>query len=298
MTDDAAQRRNGVLCAVAAFSLWGAFPIYFKVATGVTALEMLAHRIAWAVPFGLVIVLMRRQWPELRAIVRDRRTLAWLALGSTVIAINWLVYIFAVQENQIFQASLGYYINPLLLVLAGFVFHGERLRPAQALAVIFAAAGVLVLAMRGGEWPWISLTLAVSFTIYGLVRKQVQVGAMPGLFIETLFLLPAALAYLVLLGGRAELAFVNGSTLLTWLLVLAGPLTVLPLLLFAIGARRLRLSTIGFLQFIGPTGQFLVGVAYGEPVTPAHAICFALIWAAVTIFCVDAWRARPRTAAV
>ncbi|MEL7239694.1 MAG: EamA family transporter, partial [Planctomycetota bacterium] len=141
MTDDAAWRRNGVLCAVAAFSLWGGFPIYFKVATGVTALEMLAHRIAWAVPFGLAIVLWRRQLPELRSIFRDVRTMSWLALGSAVIAINWLVYIFAVQEDQIFQASLGYYINPLLLVLAGFIFQGERLRPAQALAVAIAFAG-------------------------------------------------------------------------------------------------------------------------------------------------------------
>lgn len=292
MTEGAAWRRNGVLCAAAAFTMWGAFPIYFKVATGVSALEMLAHRIAWAVPFGLLIILARRQWPDVRAVFRDRHTLRWLTLGAAVISINWLVYIFAVQENQIFQASLGYYINPLLLVLAGFVFLGERLRRAQAVAVVLATAGVLVLTIRGGQWPWISLVLAVSFTIYGLVRKQVTVGAMPALFVETVLLLPAALAYLWFLGSGAGLAFGNVSTQLTVLLVLAGPLTVLPLLLFAIGARRLRLSTVGFLQFIGPTGQFMVGVAYGEPVTTAHAICFGLIWMAVAVFCADAWRSR------
>ncbi|MEM6641008.1 MAG: EamA family transporter RarD [Pseudomonadota bacterium] len=289
---DAVWRRNGVLCAVAAFSMWGAFPIYFKITPGVSALEMLAHRITWAVPFGLSIVLWRRQIKHVLGIFRDRRTMLWLTLGAFFIAVNWLVYTYAVQNDQIFQASLGYYINPLLLVLAGFLFLGERLRLGQAIAVVVASAGVMVLALKGAGWPWLSLTLAVSFTVYGFIRKQITVGAMPALFVETLLLLPAAVIYLFVLRNRSALAFTSISTELDILLLLAGPVTVLPLLFFAIGARRLRLSTVGFLQFIGPTGQFLVGMAYGESMTPAHALCFGLIWTAVALFCFDAWRHR------
>lgn len=297
MTDDAAWRRNGVISGALAFAMWGAFPIYFKVATGVSALEMLAHRIVWAVPFGLLIVLARRQWTEVRRVVSERRTFGLLLVSATVIAINWLVYIFAIQNDQIFQASLGYYINPLLLVLAGFLFLGERLRRGQTLAVGLAFFGVAVLVVQGGQFPLISLVLALSFTVYGLVRKQVVVGAMPGLFIETIVLLPPALIYLLFLANTNALAFGADQPRLSFLLLLAGPLTVLPLLFFAIGARRLQLATIGFLQFIGPTGQFLLGVYYGEPLTTANIICFSFIWLAVSVFVIDAFVNSRRVAA-
>ncbi len=288
------QTRNGVLCGVLAFAMWGAFPIYFKVATGVEALEMLAHRIVWAVPFGLLIILARRQWPEVKRAVADRRTLGYLCLSAAFISINWLVYIWAVQNEQIFQASLGYYINPLLLVLAGFVFLGERLRRAQVAAVALAATGVGVLVVSGGEFPVVSLTLAASFTVYGIIRKRVVVGAMPGLFIETIVLLPVAAVYLIWLMVHGNSAFVTSNPTLAMLLLLAGPLTVLPLLLFAIAARRLRLATIGFLQFIGPTGQFMVGLYYGEMLTTAGMVCFTLIWLAVALFVFDALRGEKQ----
>jgi len=292
MSDNAAWRRNGVLSGALAFAMWGAFPIYFKVATGVSALEMLAHRVVWAVPFGLLIVLLRRQWGEVLRVIRDRRTLGLLVVSAAFIAVNWLVYIFAIQNDQIFQASLGYYINPLLLVLAGYLFLGERLRRGQTLAVVLAATGVGVLAVQGDAFPLISLTLAVSFTAYGLIRKQVVVGAMPGLFIETIVLLPLAVGYLFFLAASDAMAFGADQPRLSLLLLLAGPLTVLPLVFFAIGARRLRLATIGFLQFIGPTGQFFLGIYYGEPLNVANMVCFGFIWVAVVVFVVDAFVGR------
>ncbi len=281
------QTRQGVLAGVLAFGMWGAFPIYFKIATGVEALEMLAHRVVWAVPFGLLIILARKQWPEVNQILKTPRILAWLCASAAFISVNWLVYIWAVQHNQVFQASLGYYINPLLLVWAGFVFLGERLRRKQGIAVGFACIGVAILALSGGQVPWIAMTLAVSFTVYGLVRKQVQVNAMPGLFVETSLLFPIALAYLLYLLSSGDAAF-GSNTRISSLLLLAGPLTVLPLLFFAVSARRLSLSTIGFLQFIGPSGQFLVGLYYDEPLTRAHLMCFGFIWLAVAIFVYDA----------
>lgn len=281
--------RNGVLAGILAFAMWGAFPIYFQIADGVGAVEMLLHRIFWSVPFGLLIILARSQWPEVRRIVRDRRCLLYLLLSSVFITINWLVYTWAVQNEQIYQASLGYYINPLTFLLVGFVFLGERLRRMQSVAVLLATAGVLVLTFAGGQFPLISITLAISFTIYGVVRKQVVVGAMPGLFVETVILFPFSVLGLFVLLRSGVAAFTPDDPGLAALLILAGPLTVLPLLFFAISARRLRLGTIGFLQFIGPTGQFLVGYYYGEPLTIPHIICFTLIWTAVAVFVLDVW---------
>lgn len=292
--------REGLLAALIAYTLWGFLPIYFKVVGTVPATEVLAHRILWAVPFGLPIVLARRQWPEVARTLHAARTLGLLAIAATFIAVNWLVYIWAVQNELIFQASLGYYINPLLYVLVGVAAFGERLRRLQTGAVLLAAAGVAVLTISGLEFPLISLTLATSFTIYGTIRSRVAIGGMPGLFIETLVLLPLAAAYLAWLASRDALVFASGDGAMTGTLVLAGPFTVLPLLCFALAARRLRLSTIGILQFIAPTLQFLVGLAYGEELTAPHVVCFALIWTAVTLFSWDAWRdsrpAMPATA--
>lgn len=237
--------RNGVLSGVLASVMWGAFPVYFKITDGVSALEMLVHRIVWAVPFGALIILARRQWPEVRRIFADRRTIGLLSISAFFITANWLIYIWAVQNEQIFQGSLGYYINPLLLVLVGFVFFGERLRVLQFAAVVLAAVGVLVLTIGGGQFPTISIALATSFTIYGVVRKRVVVGAMPGLFVETLILFPIAAIYLETLLRSDTSAFRWEDPQMFGLLLLAGPLTVVPLLFFAIAARRLQLSTIG-----------------------------------------------------
>lgn len=281
--------RNGVLAGVLAFSMWGAFPIYFQIAGDVSAVEMLLHRIVWSVPFGAMIILARRQWPQVRTAMLDRRTLGFLTLSALFITLNWLVYTWAVQNSQIFQASLGYYINPLVLIIVGFMFFGERLRAMQVAAVILAAAGVAVLTISGGQFPFISLTLAFSFTIYSVVRKQVVVGAMPGLFVETLILFPVSAVILYYLIATGPSPFTPENPRMMALLLLAGPLTVLPLLFFAVSARRLKLSTIGFLQFIGPTGQFVVGYYYGEELTWPHLICFAFIWLAVILFIFDVW---------
>lgn len=283
--------RNGVIAALLAYTMWGFLPIYFKAVAAVPSLEVLAHRIVWAVPFGGLIILARRQWPEVRRALGHPRTLGLLAVAALFIAINWLVYILAVQGGQIFQASLGYYINPLMYVLIGVVFLRERLRKLQTIAVVLAAGGVAVLTISGGVFPLISLTLAVSFTTYGVIRSRVVVGGMPGLFIETLILVPLSLAYVIWLLHAGESSFGLQDPWMMGGLVLAGPLTVLPLLCFALAARRLRLSTIGIMQFIAPTLQFLMGLAYGEQLTLPHAICFSLIWIAVIAFSWDAWRA-------
>ena len=214
-----------------------------------------------------------------------------------MLGVNWLVYIWAVQNDQIFQGSLGYYINPLIYVLVGVVFFGERLRRLQVGAVVLAAAGVSVLTISGGEFPLIALTLATTFTIYGVIRSRVVVGGMTGLFVETLVLFPAACAWLLWLSIGDAAVFGADDTGASVLLTLAGPVTVLPLLFFALAARRLRLSTIGFMQFIAPTLQFLVGLAYGEMLTGPHIACFALIWLAVILFSSDALRQSRAAAA-
>lgn len=270
--------------------MWGFLPIYFKFVAAVAAPEILAHRIIWAVPFGALIIAARRQWPEVRRALGNRRTLAFLALAAIFIAINWFGYIVAVQTGHIFQGSLGYYINPLMYVAIGVLFLRERLHRLQALAVVLAAIGVAVLTVSGGQFPAIALTLAGSFTVYGVIRSQVAVGGMPGLFIETLILFPLAAGYLLWQMFAGASAFGPHDPAMAVLLVLAGPLTAVPLLFFALAARRLRLSTIGILQFIAPTLQFLVGLAYGEQLTAPRAICFSLIWIAVAVFSLDAWK--------
>ena len=284
--------RAGLIAALVAYVSWGFLPIYFKAVDDVPALEVLAHRIVWAVPLGLAIVLWRRQLPELWRALRHRQTVMLLALAAVFIAVNWLTYIGAVQGGHIFQGSLGYYINPLMYVLIGAAFFRDRLRPLQLAAVGLAAAGVAVLTVSGGEFPAIALILAASFTGYGVIRARVPVGAMPGLLIETAILCPLAAAWLLYLGAHDAAFFTPAQPAKAGLLALAGPLTVFPLLAFALAARRLRLSTIGFMQFIAPTLQFAVGLGYGERLTAAHAVCFSLIWIAVGTFSWDAWRAR------
>ncbi len=285
-----ADARDGIICALIAFSFWGVFPIYFVIVKDVSAIEVLLHRIIWSVPFGAIIIHLRRQWPEVVSAFKNRRTLFFLSLSALVITSNWLVYIWAVQIEQINQASLGYYINPLLFALAGVLIFGERLRKAQTTAVILAAIGVGILTTSGGQFPAIALFLGVAFAIYGVIRKQVDIGGMPGLFIETVVLLPFALVWLfwLMLHGNADFSLANPP--LAGMLIIAGPLTVTPLLLFALAARRLNLSTIGMMQFIAPTLQFAIAVYYGEALTVAHIVCFAFIWLAVILFSVDAWR--------
>lgn len=290
--------RDGIISGLIAFFIWGMFPVYFTLVKDVLPNEVLAHRIIWAVPFGALIIHMRGQWRDVGGALRHRRTLGFLVLSAILITGNWLVYIWAVQLEQINQASLGYYINPLLFALAGVVLFGERLRKAQIAAIILAAAGVAVLTFSGGKFPAIAIFLGITFVIYGVIRKQVAVGGMPGLFIETLVLSPFALIYLVWLTMNGAATFSLNDPSLAMILVCAGPLTVIPLLFFALAARRVNLLTVGMMQFIAPTLQFAVAVYYGEVLTTAHVICFGLIWMAVGLFSIDAWRTSRALAAV
>ena len=288
--------RDGIVCALIAYFVWGILPVYFKLVGTVAPLEVLAHRVIWAVPFGALIVIARRQGGEILGALRNARMLGFLCISAVMIAVNWFIYIVAVQQDQIFQASLGYYINPLMYVVVGVAFLGEKLRRFQMIAVVLATTGVLVLTVSGGEFPWIALSLAVLFTIYGVIRKHIAIGGMPGLFVETIVLFPLAAIYWIWLAKSGEAAFTPSEPGLAGLLMLAGPLTVLPLLFFALAARRLPLSLIGFLQFIAPTLQFVMGLLYGEVLTTAHVICFGLIWTAVAFFISDAWRQSMNSA--
>ena len=292
--EDRSSSRDGVLSALIAYLLWGIFPVYFKLLQAVPPTEVLTHRIIWAVPFGALILHVRRQWPEVRQAFASPSTLFWLAVAALFISANWLIYIWAVQQQEVLQASLGYYINPLMYVLVGVLFLKERLRRAQFVSVLLAAVGVSYLTVMGGQFPFVAVSLALLFTLYGVIRKQVAVGAMPGLFIETLLLFPFAMAWLAWLMTSQQATFAGSTVSMALLLMLAGPLTVVPLLMFAIAARRLTLTVIGFMQFIAPTLQFIVGIFYGEVLTPAHLVCFGCIWAAVAIFSIDAFYQQKR----
>lgn len=282
--------RDGILAGLIAYTIWGFLPIYFKVVESVSPTEVLVHRIIWAVPFGALIIHLRHQWPEVWRALTHKTMFLLLTISAFFIAVNWFIYIVAVQGNQIFQASLGYYINPLVYVLVGVLFLGERLRGLQIAAVVLATIGVLVLTVSGGKFPAIALGLAFAFTVYGFIRKKVVIGGMPGLFVETIVLSPFAIIWFVWAAQTQQSVFAAGNYGLVGLLLLAGPLTVVPLLYFALAARRLPLATIGFMQFIAPTLQFCIGLAYGEQLTTPHLICFCCIWTAVIVFSVDALR--------
>lgn len=293
-TDASAEARSGVIAGLVAYSLWGVFPVYFKLVESVSPLEVLAHRIIWAVFFGGLIILLRRQWTEVWRALTHRQMLQWLILAAVLITANWLTYIWAIQNERIFETSLGYYINPLMYVVVGVVFFSDRLRRAQLLAVILATIGVLVLATSGDTVPYVALVLGTTFTAYGVIRKKVVIGAMPGLFIETIVLFPFALTWLLWLIRSDASMFAAGDSRISVLLLLAGPITVIPLMCFAIAARRVTLTTIGFMQFLAPTLQFCTGIYYGEALTTAHVICFGFIWLAVLVFSADAVRASRK----
>ena len=289
--------RIGLICGVLAYGMWGLLPIYLKQLTVVDPLEIVGHRILWSVPFGALILSFRHQWRETLKAFASPRVLMLLGFSALVIAGNWLLYVWAVANDRVLQASLGYYINPLMFVAAGVFVLKEKLGRLQMLAVALAAAGVGVLAIGAGVIPWVSLMLAVSFTAYGYARKTINVGAMPGLFIETVLLAPFAFVFLLWYSAAHGLAFGHEGLRIDLLLIAAGPVTVLPLLFFALAARRLKFTTLGFLQYIGPTGQLLLGLYYGEAFTIFHAICFGLIWTALAILSIDAMRNNGKSRA-
>lgn len=280
------------MAGLAAYIIWGIFPLYFKVIEAAGAVEILSHRIIWSVPFALLLILARRQIGDLIRAIKTPKVLGLLALSSLMIAINWGLYIWAVNNGFILQASLGYYINPLMYVIVGVAAFGEKLQKLQIFAVLLAAIGVAILTFYGGVFPWISLILASSFTAYGVIRKQVEVGSIPGLLIETVFLILPALLYLHHIWGQEEIIFGSETNITVWLLA-AGPITVLPLLAFTVAARGLKLSTLGILQYIAPTMQFMCALYLGETFTLAHALCFGCIWTAVALFSFNALK-RPK----
>ena len=290
---DGTDVNGGLIAGVTAFVIWGFFPIYFKAIGAVSALEILSHRVVWSVPFCLVIILARKQWPQILAALKMPKVLGLLTLSSAMIAINWGTYIWAVQQEQIFQASLAYYMNPLMYIVVGVVFFNEKLTSFQRIAVALAALGVTILTVKGGAIPYLALIMDVSWTVYGVVRKMADIGSLPGLFLETVLLLPPAIFYLGYLAETGALAFGHSDLSLAMLLLAAGPLTVLPLFAFTYAAKKLLLSTLGFLQYIGPTLQFCCAVYFGEDFTAAHAWCFGLIWTAVILFMWGRFRERP-----
>ena len=281
------ERRTGLRAALAAYVMWGFLPLYLLLVRAVPAFEFVAWRIVWTLPVCLLIVAVRRQGTELRRVLRDRRSMLWLTLSSVLIAINWFVYVWAIQADEVYAASLGYYINPLLNVLLGTLILGETLSPAKWFAVALAGFGVSLLAGGALTTLWISLTLAFSFGIYGLVRKQVPVGALPGLTIESaLLLLPSAA--IAIWYARTQGSSFAQSLDLSLLIMLGGVLTAVPLLCFAVAARRMAYSTLGFIQFLAPSIVFILGLTvFGEPLETVEIACFACIWAAAAIFVVD-----------
>ena len=285
---------RGLAAGAAAFTIWGLFPVYLYPLRGVPALQVIAHRIIWSCLFLVAWLLLRGELGDLRATLARPALLARLALTATLISINWLVYVWAVTHSHVVDTSLGYYINPLVNVLLGVIVLRERLNRAQWTAIGLAALAVLYLALLAGRPPWIAGTLAVSFSLYGFVRKVISVEALPGLTTETLLLMPLAAGYLAWCQWAGSGALTTQVAGVAALLIGSGLITAIPLFLFAYGARLLPYSTVGVLQYIAPSLQLLCGVVlYRESFGPARAAGFALIWAALLIYAVDGlWRAR------
>ena len=286
--------RRGLAAAVAAFSIWGLFPIYLHALSGVPPLQVIAQRIAWSCLLLLTWMLLRGELGCLAMILARPALLARLALTALLISLNWLVYVWSVAHEHIVDTSLGYYINPLVNVLLGVVVLRERLNRAQWTAVGLAALAVLYLALLAGRPPWIAGTLAVSFSLYGFVRKIISVDALPGLTTETLLLMPLAAAYLAWCQWTGSGALTTQGPAVAALLIASGLITAIPLFLFAYGARALPYSTVGVLQYLAPTLQLLCGVAlFHESFGPATAAGFALLWLGLLVYAADGlWRAH------
>lgn len=290
--------QSGIVYASLAYAMWGLLPLYLKSLQGVAAIEVLLHRMAWSLVFVGAILLIRQQWAWLKPALSNRRIILGFAASAVVLSINWFLYIWAVHAGRVVDASLGYFINPLVSVMLGLVVLKERLRFGQWLVVGIAAAGVLWLTVSVGQLPWIALMLAFTFATYGLLRKTAALGALEGLALETVLLFPFALLALVWLGVSGQSAFVEGSNGQRLLLALAGPVTAIPLILFATGARKIPLSLLGLLQYTGPTLQLLLGVfVYHEPFGSAKILGFALIWSALGVYSLEAfwWSRQQRT---
>jgi len=292
------ESRLALTAGLGCYLIWGAMPLIFQTLTrqGAGALEVLAHRTVWALPLAGVFVLAARQSRQVVQVLRTPRTLAWLALSSTLIAVNWGVFIWAATHGRVLETSLGYYINPLVSMAAGALIFRERIARLGQAAIGLAAVGVTLQALALGHMPLVSLVLAVSFAGYAVVRKRVAAEAQTGLFVECLVLGAPALAYVLWL-EQAGLGHFGASPAVTAWLIVAGVVTATPLMLFAWATRRMSLQAMGFLQFLTPTITFFLGVAQGEPFTPLRAASFVFIWGGAALFVWGAWRRARRVAA-
>lgn len=282
------ETKKGIIFAILAYGMWGLAPLYFKQLNHVPAYEILAHRALWSFVFIAVLLTVFKLWDNVKSVLSKPKNVLLLCCTAALISVNWLTYIWAVNNNHLLDASLGYFINPIINVLLGMIFLAEKLRKLQWVAIVLAAVGVLVQLFTLGYLPWIALILSCSFGLYGLMRKKLHLNALVGLFIETLLMLPIAAIYLTSFADSATADLGNNSLYLTVMLVSAGIITTLPLLCFNNAAIRLPLSTLGFFQYIGPTIMFILGVVlYGEEINPATLTTFMFIWAALVVFSFD-----------
>lgn len=283
------EERSAFIAGFAAFATWGLIPVYWKLLKTVLPAEILAHRFIWTIFFLIVLLTWQGRWPELREAARSRRALLYCLASGLSLSINWFFFIWAVNIGRVVETSLGYFMTPLVNVLFGAIFLRERLTRWQLISVILALVGVLNLTLGYGKFPWIAIVLCVSFGTYGLLRKKSGTRPIPGLFLETTLLTPVAIIYLLHLQRAGALTFGPGHWPITFILVTTGIVTGLPLVWFGHAARHLRMTTVGFLQYLAPTGSFFLGVfLYHEPFTRNHLITFSLIWTALAIFTADA----------
>lgn len=285
----------GILYAALAFILWGIFPLYFHALKDVPPLEILGHRMLWSLLFLLLVLAVRRQWKWLPQVLRQPRVLAAFVASALLLSANWFVYIWSVNNGHVIDASLGYFINPLINVMLGMLVLGETLRRGQWIAIGVAACGVAWLTWSAGQVPWIALVLGLSFGAYGVLRKTAALAALEGLSLETMLLFPLALGYVLWLTMHGQNTFVNTDSDATrWLLAAAGPITAIPLLLFAAGARRIPMAVLGMLQYISPSIQALLGVwVFHEAFPPERLTGFIIIWAALALYMAEGlWSGR------
>ncbi|MAK60051.1 MAG: protein RarD [Ponticaulis sp.] len=277
----------GLMSGLGAYLIWGFLPVFFKFVQHIASVDILAHRVFWSLPMGLLLIVLAGRWTECLRFVRSKDAL-WMMLSAVFIACNWLVYIWAIGEARVMEASLGYFLNPLINVAVASIFLSERLRIVQWTAVAIAAVAVAVETLALGRLPWVSLVLGFSFCAYGLIRRRVQTDSRIGFTLEVLFLMPLVLFWFGYSASSGRNAWGDGMGDF-FLLVMAGPVTAIPLMLFALAAKRLRFSTVGIMQYIAPSLQFMIALAYGEELTPLRAVTFSLIALALIIFSVDAF---------
>ncbi len=281
----------GGIGAASGYAFWGLTVIFYKQLTHVSPYEVLAHRTLWSVVLTVGLIFLFKRRAAFVAALTNKRLLLTLTATSLIIGTNWFVFIYSINEERVLETSLGYYINPLISVLIGVAFLSEKLTRPQIAAVVLAAIGVIIMTIDFGEVPWISLFLAVTFAIYGYLRKITSVEPLEGLSIEVLILLPFAIGYLVFMESSQGTALMHEGGWTVFLLMLAGPMTVIPLFLFNYGAQRIRLATLGLMQYLAPTVQLVIAVwMYGEALTDTHLVTFGLIWAGLALFSWDTWR--------